>query len=229
MDESNHITAASGFDTRVDDDGKIIVMQTVGGETVGGADTAEHVVETKYPVDATTLHKVNPDNADLLEDFCTSGELEELSKIGHIIIGLEASGACPIIGQSASGYASSLAVVDNAMYEWDLAGQPAEIAEHQATEWGDMWDSSYFNMEHTNDQGETEQMIASGTENFDDRYTAHLYGTDSSNNISNLGWGNAGFGTSGQTASYGSNMSNSFGDYFGERVGSGDNTYSYPA
>jgi len=41
---------------------------------------------------------VNPDNADVLEDFCTSGELEELSKIGHIIIGLEKSGACPIVG-----------------------------------------------------------------------------------------------------------------------------------
>lgn len=159
MDESNHITKASGFATREDENGNVVVMKTT-----AGSDGAEQVVETAYPVDSTKIHKVNPDNADILEAFCTAGELEELSKIGHIIIGLEKSGACPIIGQSASGYASSLAVVDNAMYEWDLAGQPAEIAEHQDTQWGDMWDESYFNMDYTNDQGQTEQMIADGTD-----------------------------------------------------------------
>jgi len=94
------------------------------------------------------------------------------------------------------------------MYEWDLAGRPAEIASHQNTEWGDMWDSSYFDMDYTNANGETERMIADGTQNFDSRHTQHLYGANYLNDfqgsthengsttqqISNLGWGNAGFG-----------------------------------
>jgi len=70
-----------------------------------------------------------------------------------------------------------------------------------------MWDSSYFDMDYVNANGETERMIADGYDQFDSRHVAHLSGdrfgsgglydhngSDGSGNVSNLGWGNAGFG-----------------------------------
>merc|ERR1711920_206992 len=97
-----------------------------------------------------------------------------------------------------------------------------------------MWDASYFDSTFTNDQGEEEQMIADGTDVFDDRYTRHLYGTDGSDNISNLGWGNSGFGatrpedgtltgTDGMTDHLGS-----FGGHLDDRLGE-DTGYEHAA